>query len=79
MKPFSTELFEAEDEAEAHPSGTLPGYIFNPLELEDAFKTSGKVVLEVTNVREDGTIEGSAPFGDFIILRAGLHFQWKKK
>lgn len=79
QEPFSTELVELDDEAEAHPSGKPPAYIFNPLELEDAFKKAGKVVIEVTNVREDGSIEGSAPFGSFIVLRSGLHFVWKKK
>ena len=79
QEPFSTELVELNEEAEVHPSGKMPAYIFNPLELEDAFKKTGKVVIEVTNVRQDGSIEGSAPFGHFIVLRSGLHFVWKKK
>jgi hypothetical protein len=79
QEPFSTELVELDDEAEVHPSGRMPAYIFNPLELEEAFKKTGKVIIEVTNVRQDGTIEGSAPFGNFIVLRSGLHFVWKKK
>ena len=79
QESFSTELVELDDEAEVHPSGKMPAYIFNPLELEEAFKKTGKVVIEVTNVRQDGTIEGSAPFGNFIVLKSGLHFVWKKK
>ncbi|MDB4443941.1 hypothetical protein N9174_01200 [bacterium] len=43
------------------------------------FVKDGKLVLEVTNLRKDGSIDGDAPFGDFIVLRAGLHLFYVKK
>ena len=52
-----------------------PPYIYNVLD----FVKDGKLVLEVINVRKDGSIDGDAPFGDFMVLRAGLHLFWKKK
>jgi hypothetical protein len=52
-----------------------PPYIYNVIDLVQ----DGELVLEVTNLRKSGSIEGTAPFGDFIVLRAGLHLYWKKK
>ena len=52
-----------------------PPYIYNVID----FVKDGTLVLEVINVRKDGSIDGDAPFGDFILLRAGLHLYWKKK
>jgi len=56
-------------------AGGPPPYIYNVFDLVK----DGKLVLEVTNVRKDGSIDGSAPFGDFIVLRAGLHLFYVKK
>ena len=52
-----------------------PPYIYPVLDLVKG----GKLVLEVINVRKDGSIDGNAPFGDFMVLRGGLHLYWKKK
>ena len=46
-------------------------YIFN---VTDLLKDN-KLVLEVTNLRKDGSIDGDAPCGDFTVLRA-LSIRW---
>jgi hypothetical protein len=66
------EFMEIASDPEAEGS---PPYIYNVID----FVKDGTLVLEVTNVRKDGSIDGDAPFGDFIVLRAGLHLYWKKK
>jgi hypothetical protein len=52
-----------------------PPYIYTVTD----FVKDGKLVLEVTNLRKDGSIDGDAPFGDFIVLRGGLHLFYGKK
>jgi hypothetical protein len=76
--PHSSELFEIEGECEAHSSCRYPAYVFDVTALEDEIK-QGKLVIEVTNLRKDGTDhtqQSNAPFGDFILLRVGNHFVW---
>lgn len=72
-KPAMTDLDEIDSDPE---QGGFPPYIFNVPEL---ISDDGKLVLEVKNLRKDGSIKGDAPFGDFIVLRAGLHLFYVKK
>lgn len=65
------------DEIDSDPEqGGFPPYIFNVPEL---IAEDGKLVLEVTNLREDGSVDGDAAFGDFTVLRAGLHLFYTKR
>ena len=73
--PYSSSHFEVQDEREAHPAGRFPAYIFDVTELADEIK-SGKLVIEITNLRSDGQVDSDAPYGDFIVLRVGNHFVW---
>jgi len=57
-------------------TGGAPPYIYD---IIDQVKDDNKVVLEITNVRADGSIDGNAAYGDFTVLRAGLHCFYKKK
>lgn len=78
QEPYSSEFFEVESEEEAHPSGRMPAYLFDLMPIADEIK-AGKLVVEITNLRSDGTdhtVESDAPFGDFIMLRVGNHFYW---
>ena len=45
---------------------------------EDA-KKSKMLVIEVINLRKDGSVDGDAPFGDFVVNRIGYHVWYKKK
>ncbi|MFC1869257.1 hypothetical protein ACFL0H_14155 [Thermodesulfobacteriota bacterium] len=70
--PGPTDLVEMKSDPEC---GGTPPYIFNVTDL----LRDNKLVLEVTNLRKDGSIDGGAPYGDFTVLRAGLHVFYKKK
>jgi len=72
-KPELTSLIEIVSDDET--SG-MPPYIFDVTQLLKIQKN--KLVLDITNLREDGEIEGDAAFGDFTILRAGLHLYYKQ-
>jgi hypothetical protein len=76
--PLNSAFLEIECGSEAHPSGQMPAYIFNLKDIEDSIKEAGKVVIQITNLRQDGSINGTAPFGDFIVNRLGLHLFWTK-
>ncbi|WP_417672184.1 hypothetical protein [Roseibium sp.] len=65
------------DEIDTLPeTADLPPYVFFVPEL---IAEDGRLVLEVTNVREDGSIDGDAAYGDFIVLGAGIHVYYKEK
>ena len=72
-KPELTNLVEMKSDPETI-SGSPP-YIFDVKRL----LKDNKLVLEITNLRKDGSIDGDAPYGDFIVLRAVLHVFYKKK
>jgi hypothetical protein len=78
-EPESTELLEVISDLEYSPKPKehlWPPYIFNVTEF---FKQSNTVVLEITNVRKDGSIDTNAPFGNFVVNRIGCHVWYKKK
>ncbi len=53
----------------------LPPYIYNIPEL---IADDGMLVLQVTNLNKDGGMDMSAEYGDFNMLRAGLHLYYVK-
>lgn len=79
MAPQSTKILEMVSDLEFSPEPDkklFPPYIFNVTEL---FKKQKDNIIEVINLRQDGSIEGDAPFGDFVINRIGCHVWYKKK
>jgi hypothetical protein len=72
--PSSSALYEIEDDNEV---GTvpLPPYIFDVTTI--ARRDRG-LTIEVINLRQDGSMDSDAPFGDFDILRIGFAVTWKK-
>ena len=76
-KPGSTEFMEMVSDAEISGDGPLrPPYIFNV--IEDT-KKSKMLVIEVINLRKDGSVNSNAPFGNFVVNRIGYHVWYKKK
>jgi hypothetical protein len=77
-KPASSEFVEIVSDAEITPKGLplMPPYIFNVLEEAKKGKT---ITFEVTNLRKDGSVKGSAEFGNFVVNRIGYHVYYKKK
>jgi len=73
VTPIKTDLVEMMSDDEV---GGRPPYIYDAL---DFVKDDNMLVLEVINLREDGKIDGDAPYGDFNVLRAGLHVYYKEK
>lgn len=69
----STDLVEIMSDAETPP---LPPYIYN---VTDNVIDDNKLVLQITNLNEDGTTDSDKPFGSFTVLRAGLHLYYAKK
>ncbi|XPF94810.1 hypothetical protein ACM9HF_02035 [Colwellia sp. RE-S-Sl-9] len=67
-----TNLVEMKSDDEV---GGVPPYIFNVTELIK----DRKLILEVINLRSDGAIDSSADYGDFNVLRGGLHLYYIKK
>ena len=66
-----------DSDAEISGDGPLmPPYIF---ELTEDAKKSKWLVFEVINLRKDGSVDGDAPFGDFVVNRVGFHVWYKKK
>ena len=77
-EPGSSEFVEMFSDAEISEEGgpLMPPYIFNV--TEDA-KKSKMLIFEITNLREDGSVYGDAPFGSFVVNRIGYHVYYKKK
>jgi hypothetical protein len=77
-KPGSSEFMEmfSDIEISPNPKHLMPPYIFNVTELA---KENKFLVFEIMNLRKDGTIDGDAPFGDFVVNRIGYHVWYKKK
>ena len=77
-EPQSSERLEMISDLEfsPNPKRLMPPYIFDLTEL---FKKDKNVVFEITNVREDGSIDSDAPFGNFVVNRIGCHVWYKKK
>ena len=76
-KPGKTDFMEMFSDAEISGEGRLfPPYIFD---LTEEAKKSKMLVFEVINLREDGSVDGDAPFGDFVVNRVGYHVWYKKK
>ena len=76
--PKSTKFQEIVSDAEVSPNPKRldPPYVF---QITDLVKQSKVLVIEVKNLRQDGSIEGDAPFGDFVVNRIGVHVFYKKK
>lgn len=68
-----TDLVEMKSDPEI-PSG-LPPYIYV---VTDLVIDDGKLVLEVVNLNSNGGEDMSADYGDFNMLRAGLHLYYSK-
>lgn len=74
--PSSSQLYEFQDDNEVCEKAPIPPYIFN---VTDIAEKDRRVNIEITNVREDGKIEGDAPYGDFNVLRVGFRVIWAHK
>lgn len=70
---FKTDLLEIKSDPEI--ASGLPPYIFS---VADQILDDGKMVLEVTNLNQKGGTDMSAEYGDFNVLRAGLHLYYSK-
>ena len=77
-KPESSDFIEIVSDAEISPGGgpLMPPYIFN---VTEAAKKSKKLVFEITNLRKDRSVNGDAPFGNFVVNRIGYHVWYKKR
>ena len=77
-QPESSEFIEIVSDAEISQEGgpLMPPYIFS---LTEEAKKSKMLVFEVTNLRKDGSVDGDAPFGNFVVNRIGYHVWYKKK
>lgn len=69
--PSLSTVYEIESDME---NGGLPPYIYDVTDLIQ----DHKLIIDITNVRKDGKIYSDAPFGDFQVLRVGLHVWWEK-
>lgn len=78
-EPQSSKLIEIMSDKEvSNPNGPLmPPYIFN---VTKEAKLGKWLTVNITNVRKDGsrTIDGTAPFGRFVVNRVGYHVWYKK-
>ena len=75
--PALSDLYEIEADGEPCTHDVpMPPYIFN---VTDIAEKDRRLTVEVTNLREDGTIEGTAPYGEFTVLRVGFHVTWAHK
>ena len=54
----------------------IPPYIFD---LTEDVKKSKWLIVEVTNLRKDGSVDCDTPFGDFVVNMFGYHVWYKKK
>ena len=77
-KPESTAFMEMISDAEIspNPKQLMPPYIFDLTELA---KQSKLLTFEIINLRKDGTVNGQAPYGNFVVNRIGYHVWYKKK
>ncbi len=66
-----SKFYEIESDME---NDGLPPYIF---EVTDLIQDHN-LRIEITNLRKDGSISGTSPFGGFQVLRVGLHVWWEK-
>lgn len=69
---FSTEFMEMKSDTE---NMGRPPYVFGGPEVVQ----DNQVVLEVINLNSEGGTDRSAPYGDFNVLRGGLHIFYKEK
>lgn len=76
--PQTMKFMEIVSDAEVspNPKRLSPPYVYT---ITDLVKQSKTLVVETTNLREDGTIDSNAPFGDFVVNRIGVHVFYKKK
>ena len=77
-KPALSDFIEMVSDAEITPEGRslFPPYIFN---VTEEAKKSKVLVIEVINLRKDGSINGDAPFGNFVVNRFGHRVWYGKK
>ena len=77
-KPALSDFVEMVSDAEISAEGgpLMPPYIFN---VTEEAKKSKLLVFEVINLRQDGSINGDAPFGNFVVNRIGYHVWYGKK
>lgn len=59
-----------------HETKGMPPYIFDVTHL---VKKKSQLILEVTNLRRDGTTDSLEPYGNFTVLRGGLHLYYAMK
>lgn len=76
-KPKNSGLYEMVDDYEIGNGKPIPAYIFDVTSL---IKQEGNMLtIEVTNLREDGSVDSDAPYGEFSVLRVGFHLNWIEK
>jgi len=77
-KPALSDFIEMVSDAEISAEGgpLMPPYIFN---VTEEAKKSKMLVFEIINLRKDGSVNGDAPFGNFVINRIGYHVWYGKK
>jgi hypothetical protein len=76
-EPALTDFVEIVGDEEISPKGAfIPPYIFM---VTDEFKNSKSLTVEIVNLRKDGSVDGTAPYGDFVVNRIGAHVWYKKK
>jgi hypothetical protein len=76
-KPASSEFMEiAGDEEISPPNRLIPPYVFN---VKDIIQNNDTVTIEIVNLREDGSTNSDAPYGNFIVNRVGSHIYYGKK
>lgn len=69
--PVNSNFYEIESDAEHQDA---PPYIYSVADLLN----DNMLKIKVTNLRSDGTVDSDAPFGDFNVLRIGLHVWWEE-
>lgn len=77
-QPKATDFVAIISDAEltGSPGSSTPPFIYDVTEL---IARGENVTVEITNLREDGAVNGTAPFGGFIVNRIGAHVWYKKK
>ena len=58
------------------PGSTVPPYIFD---IQDILESGENVRISITNLTEDGTVDGDGDFGGFVINRVGSHVWYRKR
>lgn len=58
------------------PGSSVPPYIFD---VKSVLNAGEEVRVTITNLRENGSVDGDAAFSGFVVNRIGAHVWYKKK